>query len=60
MVKEGKLQLDDRGCLIHKQAESMEIYLKPQDPELPMSEYFNDGYYGPSNVRRVQRSSLVF
>ncbi|XP_071792552.1 cilia- and flagella-associated protein 65-like [Asterias amurensis] len=46
MLKEGKLQLDEAGCLIHKQAESMERYLKPQSSQPPMAQYFNDGYYG--------------
>ncbi|XP_038048739.1 cilia- and flagella-associated protein 65-like [Patiria miniata] len=49
ILKEGKLQLDDNGCLIHQQAESVETYLNPEALEPPMAEYFNDGYYGSTN-----------
>ncbi|XP_022101804.1 cilia- and flagella-associated protein 65-like isoform X2 [Acanthaster planci] len=49
ILKEGKLQLDDKGCLIHQEAESVETYLNQEDPEPAMAECFSDGCYGSTS-----------
>ena len=44
MVREGKLKLDDRGCVYDPNKSTQDLENMPAELH-PMEEFFNDGYH---------------
>ena len=52
MVRQGKLKLDDRGCVYDPNIKEQDLDVVPADLD-PMEEYFNDGHHCELMVTRA-------